>query len=75
MDSLLPAQKPKRMDKDEQALVAQLARSFKISVAIDVYAWCELGERWSDRDDTSSNSFALIFVCHKFGVFLILYEF
>lgn len=46
--------KPKRMDKDEQALIAQLARSFKISVNIDVYDWCELGERWSERDDTSS---------------------
>mmetsp|Transcript_3534 Transcript_3534/g.6533 ORF Transcript_3534/g.6533 Transcript_3534/m.6533 type:complete len:350 (+) Transcript_3534:125-1174(+) len=45
----------KRISKEDEIMVAQVALLFKIPSSTDIYEWCELGERWEERDDTSEN--------------------
>jgi hypothetical protein len=45
----------KQMSKEDEKKVGELAFALKLPVTTDFYEWCELGERWEERDDTSEN--------------------
>jgi hypothetical protein len=45
----------KRINKEEQVFVSELAQALRIPVTSDVWSYVEVGERWDERHDTSSN--------------------
>jgi len=47
--------KQQRMCKEDQATMSQIAKVFRIPVTSSVWDWCEVGEKWDDRNDTSEN--------------------
>ena len=45
----------KRINKAEQEVVSELAQALRIPVTSDVWSYVEVGERWDERHDTSTN--------------------